>query len=81
MGEQTQMRVEHVLLMGSIVVACPVLSADPKPTSENTAKAAREAQEKSRPATAGQIASDEMPNRPNRKPRVHRTFPPPTRPL
>jgi hypothetical protein len=74
------MRMEHVLLMGSIAVACPVLSADPKPTSENTAKAAREAQEKARPAT-GQMASDELPNQPNRKPRVHRTFPPPTRPL
>ena len=74
------MRMEHVLLMGSIAMACPVLSADPKPTSDNTAKAAREAQEKSRPA-AGQIASDELPNRPNRKSRVHRTSPPPTRPL
>jgi hypothetical protein len=74
------MRVEHVLLMGSIAVASPVLSADPKATSENTAKAAREAQEKAHPAS-GQIASDELPNRPNRKPRVHRTFPPPTRHL
>jgi hypothetical protein len=74
------MRVEHVLLMGSIAVACPVLSADPKPVSEDSSKAAREAQEKARPAT-GHMASDELPNRPDRKPRVHRTFAPPTRPL
>lgn len=74
------MRVEHVLLLGSIVVANPVLSADPKPPTENKQKATRETPEKARPAT-GQMASDELPGRPNRKARVHRTFPPPTRPL
>lgn len=74
------MRLEHVLLMGSIVVAGPVLSAEPKPTSENAAKTVREAQQKTHPA-AGQAASDELPNQPNRKSRVHRTFPPPPRNL
>jgi hypothetical protein len=74
------MRLEHVLLIGSIAAASPVLSADPKAPSENTERAGREAQEKPRPAT-GQMASDELPSRPNRKPRIHRTFPPPARPL
>jgi hypothetical protein len=74
------MRVEHVLLIGSIAVASPALPADPKSTSENTAKATRGVQEESR-AAASQMASDELPNRPNRKPRIHRTFPPPTRQL
>ena len=72
-GEETQMRVEHVLLIGSIAVAAPALSADPQPSSENAARPAREGQEKALPAT-GRMASDELPSRPNRKPRVHRTF-------
>ncbi|MEO8003489.1 MAG: hypothetical protein ABI771_01175 [Betaproteobacteria bacterium] len=74
------MRVEHVLLMGSIAMAGPAMSADQKPTGENTAKPAHEAQDKARPAT-GQKSSDERPKRPNRKARVHRSFPPPTKPL
>ena len=80
MREETRMRVEHVLLMGSIAVASPALPADPKPASESTAKSVREAQEKARPPS-GQMASEEQPDRPNRKPRVHRTFAPPTKPL
>lgn len=74
------MRLEHVLLIGGIAVASPVLSADPKPPPENSEKAGRETQEKARPAT-GQMASDELPTRPNRKPRIHRTFPPSTKHL
>ena len=75
-----QLRVEHVLLLAGIAMAGAAFSADPKSPSENTASPARETQQKAHPAT-GQMASDEVPNRPNRKPRVHRTFPPPTKHL
>ena len=74
------MRMEHVLLVGSIVIASPAMSADSKSESENNAKPAREAHAKARSDT-GAMAGDNVPTRPNRKGRVHRTFPPPTKHL
>jgi hypothetical protein len=74
------MRMGHVLLMGSFVVTGPALSADPDPASETRGKPAREAKG-AKPPAGGSMASDDGQRQSTQKRRVHRTFPPPTRPL
>jgi len=68
------MRIQHLLLLSSIAVACPGVAAEPKPTANGKPPVAGSSKSE---APGNAIAGDKpAPVRPAQKNRVHYTFPP-----
>ncbi|HEX4986342.1 MAG TPA: hypothetical protein VFV71_09790 [Burkholderiales bacterium] len=72
------MRMEHVLLVGSMILTVPTLAADPRPASRDDSRPDTGTSPR---ASAGTnlMASEELRARPARRNRVRYTFPPPAR--
>jgi hypothetical protein len=75
------MRKEHVLLIGSLVIAGPAVCADSGAGTANDKMKGAGAAKDGKPAARAPMADEESTHRANGKARVHRTFAPPTRPL